>query len=416
MGIRRRDGSDRSKASPFTSEVIVATVGASSEQGLLGRRIGHARAGDRRFLIGAPIAIAIGFVMGENIGIGRSLSPIFNLVLSVPQSIFLPVFVLVFGLGFTEKLIFGITHVVFVVAVNAMAAVREVPHGQVVLARSSVPASSGYTDRSTCRQWRPGRDRASAWHDLRHHRHFARRNVRFAKWSGRLLLRWGKSYDVNKLMAATVLISVVTILINEIMRIWEARIGRWRQVVEEPMTSTMPIVIETRGVAQSLQLDRAPITALQEISFAVREGSFVSLVGPSGCGKSTLLQMLAGLMPSTSGEVFVDGSPVRKPVPDKISVMFQDATLLPWKSVSENIEFPLEIQWHIRRQTGANARQRCCRLSGLRNSPPGIRMNCPGACGNAIADRARAGAGSEDPAHGRAVRRARRTDAHQDGS
>ena len=88
------------------------------------------------FLIGAPIAIAIGFVMGENISIGRSLSPIFNLVLAVPQSIFLPVFVLVFGLGFTEKLIFGITHVVFVVAVNAMAAVREVPHGQVVLARS----------------------------------------------------------------------------------------------------------------------------------------------------------------------------------------------------------------------------------------------------------------------------------------
>src|SRR5580700_7236136 len=54
------------------------------------------------FLIGAPIAIALGFVMGENLSIGRSLSPIFNLVLAVPQSIFLPVFVLVFGLGFTD--------------------------------------------------------------------------------------------------------------------------------------------------------------------------------------------------------------------------------------------------------------------------------------------------------------------------
>jgi ABC-type nitrate/sulfonate/bicarbonate transport system permease component len=50
---------------------------------------------------------------------------------------------------------------------------------------------------------------------------------------GVLLLRWGESYDVNKLMAATVLISAATILINEIMRIWEARIGRWRQVVDE---------------------------------------------------------------------------------------------------------------------------------------------------------------------------------------
>jgi len=50
---------------------------------------------------------------------------------------------------------------------------------------------------------------------------------------GVLLLRWGESYDVNKLMAATVLISAATILINEVIRIWEVRIGRWRQVVEE---------------------------------------------------------------------------------------------------------------------------------------------------------------------------------------
>src|SRR5689334_17654422 len=88
------------------------------------------------FAIGAPIALAAGFVMGENIGVGRSLSPVFNLVLAVPQSIFLPLFVLLFGLGFTQKLIFGTTHVFFVVAINAMAAVRQVPHGQVMLARS----------------------------------------------------------------------------------------------------------------------------------------------------------------------------------------------------------------------------------------------------------------------------------------
>ena len=99
------------------------------------------------------------------------------------------------------------------------------------------------------------------------------------------------------------------------------------------MTSTQPIVIETRGLRKVYSVGRAPITRLQDISFAVREGSFVSLVGPSGCGKSTLLQMLAGLMPSTAGEVLVDGLPVRKPAPDKISVMFQDATLLPWKRV-----------------------------------------------------------------------------------
>lgn len=107
---------------------------------------------------------------------------------------------------------------------------------------------------------------------------------------------------------------------------------------------TKPTVIETRKLTKTYNTDAAPVTALADISFAAEEGSFVSLVGPSGCGKSTLLQILAGLIASSSGEVLVDGVPVRKPMPDKIAVIFQDATLLPWKTVIQNIEFPLEIQ------------------------------------------------------------------------
>ena len=61
------------------------------------------------------------------------------------------------------------------------------------------------------------------------------------------------------------------------------------------MTSTMPIVIETRGLRKVFSAGRAPITALLDISFAVREGSFVSLVGPSGCGKSTILRLIVGI-------------------------------------------------------------------------------------------------------------------------
>jgi ABC-type nitrate/sulfonate/bicarbonate transport system permease component len=184
------------------------------------------------FLIGAPIALATGFLMGENLGVGRSLAPIFNLVLSVPQSIFLPIFVLVFGLGFTEKLIFGITHVFFVVAVNAMAAVREVPHGQVVLARSF--------GASNLRIYRSIYFPAMAPQvvtGLRLGIIFDIIGILLAEMYasrsglGVLLLRWGESYTVDKLMAATVLISVVTILINELMRIWEHRIGRWREAM-----------------------------------------------------------------------------------------------------------------------------------------------------------------------------------------
>jgi NitT/TauT family transport system ATP-binding protein len=127
---------------------------------------------------------------------------------------------------------------------------------------------------------------------------------------------------------------------------------------------TNPTVIETRKLTKTYSVDAAPVTALADISFAAEEGSFVSLVGPSGCGKSTLLQILAGLIASSSGEVLVDGMPVRKPMPDKIAVIFQDATLLPWKTVIQNIEFPLEIQNVPQRERHARA-QAMLALVGL---------------------------------------------------
>jgi len=185
------------------------------------------------FAIGAPIALAIGFMMGENIDLGRSLSPVFNLVLSVPQSIFLPIFVLLFGLGFTEKLIFGITHVFFVVAVNAMAAARGVPHGQIELARSF-----GANKLRIYRSIYLPAMAPQIVTGLRLGLIFDIIGILLAEMYasrdglGVLLLRWGESYDVDKLMAATVLISLATILINEIMRILESRVGRWQQAAE----------------------------------------------------------------------------------------------------------------------------------------------------------------------------------------
>jgi NitT/TauT family transport system permease protein len=185
------------------------------------------------FVIGAPIALAVGFVMGENIGVGKSLAPVFNIVLAVPQSIFLPIFVLVFGLGFTQKLVFGITHVFFVVAVNAMAAVREVPYGQVVAAR----AFGAHTVRIYRSIYLPAMAPQIVT-GLRLGMIFDIIGILLAEMYasktglGVLLLRWGESYAVDKLMAATVLISIATILINELMRIWEAHVGRWRHAMD----------------------------------------------------------------------------------------------------------------------------------------------------------------------------------------
>jgi NitT/TauT family transport system ATP-binding protein len=86
--------------------------------------------------------------------------------------------------------------------------------------------------------------------------------------------------------------------------------------------------------------------ALEDISFDVHDGEFVSLVGPSGCGKSTLLRMVAGLGPITSGEILVEGLPPTKARQEKgdTAFVFQDANLMPWRTALGNVELPLELR------------------------------------------------------------------------
>ena len=83
--------------------------------------------------------------------------------------------------------------------------------------------------------------------------------------------------------------------------------------------------------------------ALHEVSFDIEHGEFVSIVGPSGCGKSTLLKIIAGLDSPSSGEVRLQGGPVRGPH-SKISMVFQAFGLFPWRTVLENVEYGLEMR------------------------------------------------------------------------
>jgi NitT/TauT family transport system ATP-binding protein len=84
--------------------------------------------------------------------------------------------------------------------------------------------------------------------------------------------------------------------------------------------------------------------ALERINLTVQEGEFISLVGPSGCGKSTLLRIIAGLGDTTTGEVTVNGQkPGSATARGLASFVFQEATLLPWRTVRHNVELPLEL-------------------------------------------------------------------------
>lgn len=75
--------------------------------------------------------------------------------------------------------------------------------------------------------------------------------------------------------------------------------------------------------------------ALDDVTFDVSRGEFVTLVGPSGCGKSTVLRIAAGLLTQTAGTVEGDR--------ERLGYVFQDATLLPWRTVAQNVALLAEL-------------------------------------------------------------------------
>ncbi|SEO98582.1 NitT/TauT family transport system ATP-binding protein [Salinihabitans flavidus] len=113
------------------------------------------------------------------------------------------------------------------------------------------------------------------------------------------------------------------------------------------------------------------LTAVQDVSFDVQEGEFVSVVGPSGCGKSTILSMTAGLYQPSEGKVLVSGEPVEGPN-SHVGFMLQKDLLLPWRNIVTNIEFGLEARGMGRadRRERAMAELRHCQLDGFENHYP----------------------------------------------
>jgi NitT/TauT family transport system ATP-binding protein len=89
---------------------------------------------------------------------------------------------------------------------------------------------------------------------------------------------------------------------------------------------------------------RGAVTALEHVSLTIKANEFVCLLGPSGCGKSTLLGMIAGLIEPTSGEITLNGQPIKAAHRQhEVGLVFQDAVLLPWRTVAENVSLPLEV-------------------------------------------------------------------------
>lgn len=129
-------------------------------------------------------------------------------------------------------------------------------------------------------------------------------------------------------------------------------------------------VFDVRGVSKEFP-GTPPVQALDTIDLTIEEGEFVVLLGPSGCGKSTLLEILSGLQLPSEGEILFDGEPLSG-TSQRLGVVFQDASLFPWRTVGRNVEIGLEIRGVLKAERRELARQRLAAvgLAGFENKYP----------------------------------------------
>jgi NitT/TauT family transport system ATP-binding protein len=101
-------------------------------------------------------------------------------------------------------------------------------------------------------------------------------------------------------------------------------------------------VLVAENLVKRFETPDGPLTAVENVSFSIRQSEFVSVIGPSGCGKSTVFNIAGGLISDYEGRVAVDGEPIRGPH-KSIGMVFQEESAFPWRTVIENVGFPLEI-------------------------------------------------------------------------
>ena len=115
------------------------------------------------------------------------------------------------------------------------------------------------------------------------------------------------------------------------------------------MTDAAPL-LAVRGVTLQYKTKDHLVTATYRVDFDVHRSDRFILLGPSGCGKSTLLKAVGGYMKPVEGEIRLKGEAVTRPGPDRMMVFQEFDQLLPWRTVKENVMFPLQASGRLPRK------------------------------------------------------------------
>ena len=131
-------------------------------------------------------------------------------------------------------------------------------------------------------------------------------------------------------------------------------------------------ILTAEDVAIRFETAEGPVTAVDNVSFRVRQGEFLSIIGPSGCGKSTLFNVIGGLLAQHAGTVRVGGETICGPH-KSIGMVFQEESTFPWRNVVDNVAFPLELTGMPKAKRLERARHfiKMVGLGGFENRYPG---------------------------------------------
>jgi NitT/TauT family transport system permease protein len=181
------------------------------------------------FIIAVPLGAAAGIVIAESDYLGQVFKPMLFYVFSIPKSIFLPMFILVFGIGFQQKVAYAAFTTAFVVLMSATAAVESVRSDHIMVARSYGATRAQILWRVYVPSMLPILLEA-----LRISMIFNFTGVMIAEMYasrtgiGHLIANWGENFQMPQLFAGVIVLSTVAILFNEAVRALEARCSTWR--------------------------------------------------------------------------------------------------------------------------------------------------------------------------------------------